>query len=104
MKGFYPYVREKSVRDNTKWSAVFKFDKRSNQPRVNLIRIRTNSLVLSDAPIRLAQVMSGSPIISLIAADLSFRAFRWIRVSNKLPSPFANEYTLHFLILLVFLE
>ena len=41
---------------DTKWSAVFECYKYLNQERANLISIQINSLIVSDAPIRLARV------------------------------------------------
>ena len=56
-------MREKSMGHDTKWSAVSDCDKHPNQPRENLICIQINSLIVSDAPIRFAQFVSGNQII-----------------------------------------
>ena len=45
---------------HTKWSALLKCDKHSNQPRVNLISIQINCPIVSDAPIRFARVISAN--------------------------------------------
>ena len=48
---------------DTKLSAIFECNKDSHQPRANLISIQINSLIISDAPIRLAQFVSANQII-----------------------------------------
>ena len=48
--------------DTKLWSAVIECDKYSNQLRANVISIRINGRIVSDAPIRLAQFVSTNQI------------------------------------------
>ena len=63
--------QEKPVRHDTKQLAIFEFGKSVSikisrpYPHANLISIRINSLIASDGPIRLVQVMSANQILRL---------------------------------------
>ena len=46
----------------TLWSSVFECDKQPNQPHANVISIRINGQIVSDAPIRLSQFVSTNQI------------------------------------------
>ena len=75
---FWPLAGAICLGHDTKWSAVFEWDKHSKQPRANLISFRINSPIVSDAPLRLAQFVSANQISVGRLVQLLIRTMLWI--------------------------
>ena len=80
---------------DSKWSAIFKFNKHSNKLCANLISFRIHSLLVSDAPIRFGRDMTENHLFTAVCS------FKRVCVPSKLPSPMIREFTLHFVNLFI---